>query len=236
MCHKIFPLILIIVNFRNYKKFKLFCKYICINLFVRSILKLSNKLKTLLLSHSTIANEIGFTHKIIFYKKKNKNFLQILKNPRGPSVIFLIVKFGIKKKNDFVNKLSFHLNSSFLLLNNFIWSKRSCVIYKIIQQLFPSIKFKYNSLYKAYKTVLVDFNLNEKNHIEIRLYQVKSMPVLLPRIFRKNKNLTNFTKIINPEKTCTNISDNQKRASLVKITELGPRITIKTVDVCVDLK
>ncbi|AEA39074.1 hypothetical protein CPARA_3gp416 (nucleomorph) [Cryptomonas paramecium] len=105
----------------------------------------------------------------------------------------------------------------------------------MIQQLFPSIKFKYNSFRKIYKTVLIDFDLNKENYMEIRLYQIKNMSILLPRIFRKKKKSTKFTKIIDFEKTHMGILDKKKRAFLVKITELGPRITMKTIDICVGL-
>nr|UXY87958.1 Brix-domain-containing protein [Cryptomonas curvata] len=227
--------ILISYNSVKSKKFLTFIKEFCFVISSYSVCSFTKSLQKIILKYPKLCLDLGFSHLIIFSSYKNKNFLKVSKTPQGPAVIFLIIKYAIK--NEICAALNFkpRFNSPVLLLNNFNSNKKNLqMVSTIIRQLFPAKNTDNNLLDKPFEIILFDFNIL-CNKIEVRIYSVQGISKLIPRYLRKNNkkesvdcNLSFKNSLTSTKKK--NCEKNNKNAAFIRIMEVGPRLTLKTID------
>nr|UXY87460.1 Brix-domain-containing protein [Cryptomonas sp.] len=230
------PLVLVISNkIKNKRFFRLVIEFNSF-IYLYSVNGLPNPMEEIILKFPSISCKLGFSHVIIFSEKKSRQFIQISGIPRGPSVTFYIVKFAIRREISlkcFKNDVQ---SMPLLLFNDFSYKKEKLlIIYGLIRQLFPNTNINRNFLKKISKSVL--FELDPKlNKVEVRVYQIQGIMPIIPRHLRKykknyySKSDKNYEYEV--EKTNTELCTSKSRyLSLVRMVEIGPRITMKVINI-----
>ena len=226
---------LIVIKWIKNKKLLTFIKEFCYNLKFYSVGSFTNSLQKIILNYPKLCFDIGFSHLIIFSSYKNKNFLKISKTPRGPAVIFLIIKYAIRNEICITSYFKNQFNSPILLLNNFNHEKKNLqIISTIIRQLFPDRKTNDKSIDKPSEIILFDFN-SLYNKIEVRNYIVNGVSRLIPRYLRKDKKQIDSSSNLGFENGLSyikkkNNKKNSKNISFIRVIEVGPRLTLETID------
>ena len=237
------PLILVICKSIKSKKFESFVREFYRIIASYSVIGLTSSFERLIYKYPKICFKLGFTNTIIFSSLENRNFLQLSKTPYGPIVVFLITKFTIGKEINFFLPGKKKLISTLLLLNNFNSKKVNLqIIITMIRQLFPNKKNKNNFFGNFSECILFDYD-TYNNNIDVRIYRIQGVSKLFPRYLRKYKKkksdcIENRTSDQNTFSTLNteNYKKENKILSLIRVIEIGPRFTLKTINIIFDLK
>ena len=178
---------------------------------------------------------LKITHIWIFSRCKLSMFLHFSNIFSSRILSFEILKFILKK--EFFGKKNFRdetYKNTFLFLNNISEkSNLGMFLNKHLRRVLPLEKKKEIILENFSKIILFDFD-NDLNIMDYRCYIIGNNSLLLPRKFRKLKKLkknfvehklmdkTYFDKLTTFHKFYKN-----KIKNIVRIIEIGPRITAK---------
>ncbi|XP_069571702.1 suppressor of SWI4 1 homolog [Brachyistius frenatus] len=137
-----------------------------------------------------IAGQLGVTHFMIFSKTSSSINMRLARLPKGPTLHFRVLKYGLIK--DVVSSLKKHrmheqqfTHHPLLILNNFGSDGMQVkLMATMFQNMFPSINVHKVSLNNIKRCVLLDYN-PVTQEIEFRHYSLKVVPVGMSRGVKK---------------------------------------------------
>ncbi|AFP65337.1 hypothetical protein CMESO_148 (nucleomorph) [Chroomonas mesostigmatica CCMP1168] len=219
---------------RSKKLYLLFNEF-CFFMRMNWILEIPKFIKKEILNFPLICKKIGIDYVWVFSEKKSYCFLCLSKIPKGPLILFKLLKFSLK--NEIVISKKKYKNFKeipILLLNNFSSIlENEIIIETTLKDVFFFERRKKLIFQKQKNVIFFDF-LRSKKIIECRFYKFWGTILLFPRVLRKKNfliNKNNIRKNYNKER---GIPLNKKKTTCLSsliLEEVGPRLTFKLLEV-----
>jgi len=229
------PLSLILLFFHKNKRFFNLVQDFSLSLNPFSISGLTKYIEKIISIDFNLARLLNVTHIWIFSQRRLSMFVHFSPLFTKKTLTFEITNFILK--NEFPGQKNLKSNNSlniFLFLNN-ISDKSELGIFlnKNLAKLLPIKKNTEDILGKSSRCILFDFDPISEI-MEYRCYLIGNNNLMIPRTMRKLKKIKKNCKTILPQKReSTNnsiINDKlkvNKIRKIVRVVEIGPRITIK---------
>ncbi|EPZ37041.1 Brix domain-containing protein [Rozella allomycis CSF55] len=216
----------------------------------------SNKLKDFV----AMSGPLGVSHMMLFSQTDRGTNLRIGRLPRGPTLVFKIKEYTLRKDIAAATKKykspgSEFLTAPLLVLNNFSNDNKDMkLMTSMLQSMFPQLNISNMNLKDTRRVVLFNYN-SETGLVELRHYLITLKMVGVSKSVKKilsfqNMDLSKFgdiSEFIAQEAYASEMSDNEDVVQLaqnyvgrnnsksekrgVYLTEIGPRISMELVKI-----
>jgi len=201
----------------------------------------------------TIAGPLNVKHILSFSKTKENVSFRLITTPKGPTMTFAVEEYVLKKDIESalkrpVRDQSLHKNSPLIIMSDFpTQTEVQKFVYEAFRSLFPRIKPSQVMVDNIRRVVLLHYD-KEKDQVELRHYAIKTRSAAGRRVRKLldgNKELPNMGKYGSIEQYLEAMSGSESefegseevqnpktgRSMAVRLTEIGPRISLRLVKI-----